>query len=83
MFKSESIRMCVTKYTHENYDELVKSFDSFLNLSQFETQITNIKDKVGMIYLLKEPKCRSGQFLYGVSSDGSLVKLMYIIDSSD
>lgn len=77
---------CVTEYTHPEYGRLVKKFNRFYVISQFD-------DVEGLEYALVNPtfpaqyrvdaRCSYGDVLYGVSADGSLTKLKAIIDSSD
>jgi hypothetical protein len=85
-FHSKTIGNCLTEYVHPHYDILVKQFTRFYVISQFD-------DKPDLEYPLDinktfaqfrtEPKCGYGEVLYGVSSEGRLVKLKEIIDSSD
>ena len=85
---SRNVGKCLTEYKVENYDEVVKRYDRFVIMSQFDGEIGHINELdfpegYGYPKQFNEPVCHTGNVMYGVEHDGFLTKLMCIIDSSD
>lgn len=80
-FIEKKLRMCLTEYRHSEYDELVKSYNKFLTVSQFDSAPNWVGEDDPR--LIAEPKCGYGEVMYGVNEHGNLFKLLSIIDSSD
>lgn len=79
--------MHITEYKRNDYDDVVGTFKKgFVVVSQFSTLPENLAQVDWNNYStkkLEEPKCHTGQFLFGIETNGDLTKLMSIIDSSD
>lgn len=76
-YVTKTLSRCVTEYTHPMYDELVKECIGFV--------VTPIETKLPKGYpMIFEPKCSAMQICWGIlPNTDDVVKLRYIIDSSD
>jgi len=77
MYVQKTIGKCLTEYTHPMYDELVKECTGFV--------ITPLEARSHSGYpIVFEPKCGIMECCYGLlPNTDDVVKLKYIIDSSD
>jgi hypothetical protein len=85
-FHSRNVGNTLTEYTHPHYEILVNQFTRFYVVSQFDASDDlefPFTDKNMFARFKNEPKCGYGEVLYGVLTNGRLVKLKAIIDSSD
>ncbi len=85
-FHSKTVGNCLTEYTHPHYEILVKQFNKFYLISQFDYTPNleyPVKSATWQPKILDKPKCGYGEVLYGIDEKNQLVKLKAIIDSSD
>ena len=93
VWTSQTTGRCETTRKREDYDWCVLEFGKFLSISQFfgePEHIDKLKEwlegpKASKTWaeVMEKAKIYSGHKLYGVNSDGSLVKIAEWIDSSD
>lgn len=84
-YVSKVVGRCLTEYKLTDYNEQVKECRLFFRVSQFQSIDGMDFKRVEELGFRMDnvAYCGSGQKLYGVKDDRTIVKLMEIIDSSD
>lgn len=80
-FNSVTIGHCLTEYTVEDYDNLVKNYKKFGFAAPYKNPAMGIRPEI--LRTDDSPICFDGEIMYGINEDGSLTKLKMIVDSSD
>lgn len=85
-YNERVINRYATEYKIENFELYCMDAQLFFVVSQ-ERNIDGKSivelEELGIKMTREQPKCGIGQQLFGIMDDGLIIKLMYIVDSSD
>lgn len=76
----------LTEYKHKSFNDLEDQCQLFFTCSQFrslEGKSFEELEAMNIPFVTCMPKCGSGQKVFGILHDRTVVKLIAIIDSSD